>query len=158
MPVSSLFDTDVDDLVKLGRRLKEAGDKELRRELFKALNRATRPLKLAAKESALTSLPNGGGLNVWVAKNVRIGTRNRLAGRNPGVRIQADRKGSDIAAMNRGRLRHPVFGNRQVWVTQQIRPGWFSRPMAAGAPAVRRELNHVLEDFAGRLERGSLNL
>lgn len=158
MAVSDLFDTDVDDLVKLGRRLKEAGDKELRRELFKAMNRSTRPLKLAARSSAVATLPRRGGLNEWVAKNVRISSSNRLTGRNPGVRIRASRKGSDIAAMDRGRLRHPVFGNRKVWVSQSIRPGWFTAPMVAGVGVAKREIVAAVEDVARRLEHGGQRL
>lgn len=119
------------------------------------MNRATKPLVKAAKESALTELPRGGGLNEWVAGG-RFSTSLRMSGRNPGVSIRAARKGHDYRAIDRGRLRHPVFGNRQVWVTQLIKPGFFTERMKKEAKSmqVRREIITVVDDVARKALRG----
>lgn len=150
--------TGADELESLGRQLKELGDKDLRRELFRGFSRATKPLKADVKRSALQSLPSGGGLNRWVA-DARLATRTRVSGKTVGVRIAGSRSNkqlrkSDLNAINRGRLRHPVFGNRKVWVTQEVKPGWFSEPLVAGADEVRRELVQVMDGIAERLARG----
>lgn len=150
--------TGAEDLERLGRQLKELGDKELRRELFRGFARATKPLKADVKRSAVRSLPHRGGLNQWVA-DAKIATRTRVSGKSVGVRIAGSRSNkqqrkSDLNAINRGRLRHPVFGNRKVWVTQQVTPGWFTVPLVAGADVVRTELVQVMDDVAERLARG----
>jgi hypothetical protein len=146
--------TGADDLERLGRQLKDIGDKELRRDLLRGIQRATRPLKDDIKDSARRNLPRRGGLNEWVANQGKVSTRTSTAGRNVGVRVVADKKGSDLAAINRGRLRHPVFGNRKVWVTQLVPPGWFDQGTEDGAVRTQRELVEVFDDIAERLERG----
>jgi hypothetical protein len=78
--------------------------------------------------------------------------KTRSAGRSPGVRVTA--VGVDARVDRTGKVRHPVYGNRRVWVTQQVKPGWFTDPMEAGAPAVRRELLVVIATVARKVERG----
>lgn len=140
-----------DELARVGRQLRQVADKELRKELLAGLNRATKPLKESAKRSAQTSLPRRGGLAAKVAGS-RFATRSRLSGRDPSVRITA--KGMDLRSLDTGSLRHPVFGNRKVWVTQRVARGWFSKPIESGADEVRREILNVLEDITRRLARG----
>lgn len=141
-----------DRLADVARRLKETGDQDLRKELYRGINRATTPLKNAAKDAARSELPKRGGLNEFVA-SARLSTSSR-GGNNPGVRITARKAGHDVRAIDRGRVRHPVFGNRGVWVNQQIKPGWFTKTLEDGAPVVRRELVDVLDNVARRLARG----
>lgn len=140
----------VGELEKLGRQLREVGDKELRRELYKGVNRATKQLKADVKQEAAVSLPRRGGLAKLIASS-RLSTSTRTTGRDPGVRITGRLSGHDLQAIDRGRLRHPVFGNRSRWVTQQIRPGFFTRPLQDGSGPVRDELLNVFDDIARRL-------
>jgi hypothetical protein len=138
-----------DKLRIVTRALKQFGDKDLSRGVYRGLNRATIPLRADARRSAATVLPQRGGLADRVAKS-RMTTRRR-AGRNPGISIQA--KGMpQLRAMDRGVVRHPVYG-RGPWVTQRITPGWFTDPMEAGAAGVRRELLRVLDEAARELIR-----
>lgn len=149
--------TGADQLARAGRALRAQGEagKGQRKELFKAIQRATRPLKDDVKQAALRDLPRRGGLNRAVASS-KITTRTRTGGRNVGVRIVAAGKTvRDLRSLDRGRLRHPVFGNREVWVNQAIRPGWFTRPLEEGAPAVRRELIAAMHTVVRDLTRRS---
>lgn len=140
-----------DKLGDVARRLKETGDKELRRELYRGIQRAANPLKEVAKRSARANLPSRGGLNEWVASSsFSVSTRG---GQNPAVRFAGRKTGHDLRALDRGRLRHPLYGNRRHWFTQQIPPGWFSRPMEAAIPGIRRDVVDVLEDIARRIAR-----
>lgn len=135
----------------LSARLKEAGDKGLRRELFKALNRSTKPLKEAARASALAELPKAGGLAEKVAAS-QFSTRTR-AGANPSVRIVV--KGlsvSNLRRIDRGSIRHPVYGNRDVWVDQKVDAGWFTKPMEGGTSLVRIEIEKAMSEIARRLQ------
>ena len=99
----------VEQLAKLGRDLKDAGASDLRREMLRAGQRTTKPVKAAIKAHALSDLPHGGGLNVWVASNLKISTQVRLTGNNVGVRFKTKHPGrrglSDLPAINDGRVR-----------------------------------------------------
>lgn len=137
---------------RVARELKRVGDKELRKELYKALNRATKPMRAEAKKSGQQNLPRAGGLNKKVGR-ARLSTK-RSAGKNPGVKIVA--KGMDqLGLMDRGFVRHPVYGNRRRWVTQPIpdAEGWFTTPMEEGKPAAQREIVESLDDIAKKLAR-----
>ena len=148
-----MIDPSIDPPDKLDlvvRTLRDLGDKDLARELSKGLNRATKDLKADAKAEAGRRLPQRGGLAARVA-GAKLSTRRR-SGRNPGVRIQAAGM-AQLSGMDAGQVKHPVFGNRDVWVTQQIAGGWFSDPMEAGGPAVARAVEAVLDDVANQAAR-----
>lgn len=136
----------------LSKRLRAAGEdgKGLRRELYRGIQRASKPLRAEAQQAARRELPQRGGLAAEVGR-AKFSTRTR-AGRNPGVSIQA--KGEAVRSTDRGFIRHPVFGNREVWVTQQVPPGWFTETMQAGAPRVRREILEAMENVAQQIARG----
>lgn len=141
------------ELESVARRLKRAGDADLRRELLRGINRAVRPLKQAVQDAAVRELPKRGGLNRWVADS-KFGSRTRAtAGRDARVTITTKKAGHDIRAIDRGRLRHPVFGNRTTWVNQEVKPGWFTRTVSDGSPIVRRELERVIDDVARKIGR-----
>lgn len=140
-------------LEELARRLREAGNKDLTRELLRGINRSLKPAKAAVKAAALRDLPQGGGLNRFVASS-RIGSRTRTRGRNPAVFLTGKKSGHDLRAIDRGRVRHPVFGNRDAWVTQQVEPGWWSRTLSEQAPAIRREVIRAMDEVAEKVAHG----
>lgn len=140
-------------LEDIGRRLKETGDKELRRDLLRGINRALKPAKAAVKAAALRDLPQGGGLNRVIGTS-RIGSRTRTSGRNPAVFLTGKKSGHDLRAIDRGKVRHPVFGNRNVWVLQDVKPGWWSETLAGQVPTIRREVIDVMDVVARRLAHG----
>lgn len=141
-----------DKFQKVARELKKAGDKGLSKELYSAINRATKPLRAEAKKSAAQKLPKAGGLNKRVSRT-RMSTRRR-GGKNPGVRIVATGM-EQLAMMDKGHVRHPVWGNRGRWVNQPIpdAEGWFTQPMEEGAPIVRREIVDAIDKVAKQLAK-----
>lgn len=139
--------TGAEDLQALARGLRQAGDKDLRKELMRGLRSGVKPLIADTREHARQTLPKRGGLNERVARSkfkVKIRT-----GANPSVRITAT--GLDARLDRTGRDRHPVFGNREVWVQQKVTPGWFSVPMKHGARRVRKDLLDVMDSVARKL-------
>lgn len=99
---------------------------------------------------ALSILPSGGGLNVWVA-GLRLRSTVRLFGRRVRATIVGHRRSiggaSDIDAIDRGRVRHPSWGRRSPgdWHVQTVTPGFFSRSEDAPvwAAAAQRGLNRA---------------
>lgn len=135
-------------IARVQRELRKFGSPATRKLYYGGLNRATKPMRARAKGEAIRILPKRGGLNARVAKT-RLTTRSG----GGGVYVTSARR-SQARSIDQGRVRHPVFGNRDVWSTTNVRTGWFTRPMLAGKPIARRELievfNAVAKDIARR--------
>jgi hypothetical protein len=168
MPVHVRIAGDVDKLRALGALLKESGDKELKREFAKAVQRATRPIKDEIKQSAIDTLPHSGGLNAWVSQ-IGIKTRQSYSGKFPGVTITGTldnksvvrrtssgrRKGrksgtfgarADLRAINRGRVMHPVFGHGPLVGPQMVTAGFWDKPLTGvTAQRARREIREAMQ-------------
>lgn len=140
-----------DDFYRLSKALKAAGKTELRKELHKGLRRAARPLIPKARAEARARLPKRGGLAEQIAKEpARIQVRT---GKDPGIRVVVGKKRGGARAANQGVIRHPVFGDREQWVDQRVKPGWFDEPMNDAAPSIRRDLLRAMEDTAEQVVR-----
>lgn len=139
------------DLEKASRALKAAGTREMRSRLRKIMSEETKPTRKKIRQSAIDSLPSRGGLNKWAARTPSINTDFRE--QSAGVRIRMQKKGHDIAALNRGRLRHPLFGNRNHWYEQSITPGFFTKPVEGDAEDLRRRITAALEKYIDDLSR-----
>lgn len=135
------------DLERVARRLKDTGNKELRKELLRGIRQATKPLKAKVQGAARRDLPQRGGLAALIGK-ANVGTSTRLSGNNIGVRMTGRNK-----AIDEGTVRHPVFG-RGAWVAQKVTPGFFTETIEGEADAIRREVVDVLEDVAKKIAKG----
>lgn len=143
-----------DKLQRVSAAIRAAGDKDLDRELKRAMQRGGKPMKAAARWGARKTLPLRGGLSERVAES-KFSVRTTGAGKRVGVRI-VGASGYDLAGMDDGLIRHPVYGNRgKKWVAQRIRPGWFSDAEEAKAPEVRKEIEQAVDDIARKLEAAS---
>ena len=140
------------DLVHLQRRLSAAGAGGLRKELLRGFQVELKPAIPLVRASARENLPHGGGLADRVA-GASFGVRTRLTGDSVGVRILGTGKAGarGLRAMNEGRLRHPVWGNRSVWADQSVKAGWFSDPLVARRPQYLSSVRRVMRDVAKKI-------
>jgi hypothetical protein len=53
--------------------------------------------------------------------------------------------------IDRGRVRHLTYGHKP-WVLQDVRKGWFTDPLEAGAPEVRKDLTAAMDTVARKIE------
>lgn len=137
-----------DQLGALARDLRAAGDKELKRELYRALNRATKPLRAEAQGRAAADLPQENGLAKLVSK--KKGTVRIRAGRDPRLTITF---GAKAASTDRGFVYHRVFGKGPLVRQEVDGAGWFSETMRNGAPTVRKEIIQAMSDVADQIKR-----
>lgn len=146
-------------LADLGRDLRQAGDqgKELKREISKAAQRATRPVKREFPAAIADRLPSG--LADWVNAALKTTTRIRLSGRNVGVRIRIRRPKqggeADVNRLDRGRARHPTYG-RRPWVLQDVQ-GQFVKQVMEGLVArrARREFIRAIDEVKAKIRRAA---
>lgn len=138
----------------LSRRLKEQGSygKQLRRELNKGILEALQPMIEEVKQAEETQLPKRGGLADLVAGQRIV---RSTSGSGIGIR-QAGRTVKALKRLDAGQLRHPVYGNRKVWVDQSITPGFWSKTLdsSKNRAAVRARIQRVMHETALKIEKG----
>lgn len=135
---------------ELERQDRELADK-FRREIRDAGNDLA---KLAAVEVMRIQGHTGqhSGLRARVAKGV--GTKITASG----VQITSSMDDQDevnipsYLDINRG-WRHPVFGNRHVWVTQETGGAWFRDTIAHGQPMIQERMEEIFENAARSIAR-----
>lgn len=149
-PVAMRVD-DRGSITVIKRELARLGDKELKKAFYKGLNEATKPMRRNAQEEAARRLPRRGGLNARVAKE-RLSTSSSRGG----VAIVGPRR-KQLKRIDEGFVRHPVFGNREVWVTQRVTPGYFTEPMLAGEKTARRDVIAHLDQVAREIAKKTSN-
>lgn len=149
----------IESLALISRRLKQLGDgNEIPKQMSKEIRSAVPPIRVAVKKNAVGTLPSGGGLGEWVAKS-RVTATIRRTGRSAGIRLKAGRnsekKRSDIRAIDKGRVRAPLFGNRRIWHLQSVKPGFFTdavtdEGMEAFRKAVIKAIDKAVREVLGR--------
>ncbi|NUQ99556.1 MAG: hypothetical protein HOY79_24380 [Streptomyces sp.] len=149
----SIFLRSGDDLQRVSRELRHMGDREVSKRFRKELRAAARPL-VPKVRAAIRQIPSGrsyspDGLRGALARATRLEVKT--TGRSAGVAIRVDGRKmpahmKSLPSMVEGkkRWRHPVFGNREVWVNQPKQPYFYDTVRVAG-PASRRAVNRVLD-------------
>lgn len=142
----------------LGRALKEAGEKDLARELRKGINDAASDLKAQVQdvEHLKPYMPNR--YAEILAEDLAVVISQRLGTTYPGVYLRAKgrTRSRHVSRLNQGILTHPVFGTEAqelsakasgrghgrgwTWVSQDIRPRYFDDPVAASGPQLRDQI------------------
>lgn len=147
-----------DEFAALARRLKDAGETGLRKELYKAIGDAAKPLGAQIRVGAAAYMPDHyAGV---LAADVSV-TVSKLTGRDPGIRLvlKGRRKSRKVTRLNEGYLSHPLFGDRERWYTQGpfaggMKPGFFTDPVEQSAPRVRDAITAAMHDVAGKVTGG----
>lgn len=143
------LDDAASELESIARHLRRAGETELVRELTAAMRRAAAPVPDQIRAGLRPHLPDR--YAATLDAGVRLGVSVRTSDRDPGVSVTAQAlggKGRKLRRLDAGLLTHPVYGNREVWRTQAVEPGWFTGPAQDATPQVRREIERALEDVA----------
>lgn len=140
------------DLARLGARLKAAGERDLRLQLLRRLRAAGKELIPPIERSAREVLPKTGGLAERVASQ-KLAVRTSFAASGARVRL-IDQGMQELSDIDKGRVRHPVYGNRSVWKQQEVEPGFFTKPVEEGAPVVRENIRQAMEDISRQITRG----
>ncbi len=159
-------------LKKVAARMASEGRKDLSREMGQALTRAAEPVRVSIAKEADEAMPSGGGYRSLLSRSLRHRISRRNGGQAAQVILATYADGTserrDIKALNRGILRHPVFGrSRRVrsgsragtimpnpWAVTSIRSGFHDRGTARAMDQAQAQLVEVIEDFAGRLASG----
>lgn len=134
------------ELKRVGELMKDA-PQDMRREMFRGINRATKEPRRQTLQELSERLPDAGGASAAIRKDTKLNTKRNMRGRNVGIRIIAKSPRTVQRMNNQGVLRHPLFGNRSRWFNQNVSglQGWFDEPLQRSAPQVRQEILEALD-------------
>jgi hypothetical protein len=142
------------DLTRITRELRRMDDKELLKRFRSELRTAAKPLVPAVRAS-IRAIPSkrpytAQGLRGRLSKATTL--QVKTAGKQASVVIRVDGRKMPPRAKavqsylegKKPRWRHPVYGNRDVWVQQPPKP-YFYKVMRTAGPLTRRAVNRVMD-------------
>ena len=149
------------NLRNVSRALRAEEDgKQLRKELTRSMREALKPGAVEAK-SGIISMRSAGtssrpALRSSIARKIR--PEARITGKFPGAKVKAFKtpqiRGFANAAKRTNRAsgwRRPVYGNREVWVQQHGKVGWFDHAFEGKEAAYRRAVQEPLAEMINRI-------
>jgi hypothetical protein len=156
-------------LHRVAAQMRAEGNKPLARQMATAIAKATEPVKASIAAEAEKVMPSEGGYRSLLTKSLRWRMSRRSQGQTAQVILATYADGTkerrDIEALERGSLRHPIWGrSRKIkvgnragtiipngWAVTTIRSGFHERGTANAMDAAQQALAEVVEDYAGRL-------
>ena len=149
------LDVDASDYKAFAQRLK-AADRKVASGLRRRVRDASKPLAEAIAKDGPEGLPESGGLADWLrqAKPSLSMTQTRVAIKLTGMVGTRTRKTSDLNAINRGRLRHPVYarpGRKAGWTNQRVAAGTYDAAIEKHGADALSEIEKVVTDVMEEL-------
>lgn len=132
---------------------------ELEKNLLEGTRKAVAGsvIKKDVQGEAVAKLPKRHGYAAVLAKAVKVSSRVS-GGRTIKAAIQVSatgrREGRDVASLNRGVLRHPLFGNRKRWYPQLVRRGLVDEPIDRARDRVVDNAQKAADAYADSIVRG----
>src|SRR5438128_1720725 len=129
----------------LARHLKDTGQGELRKKLYKGIGDAVRPLarEISSVEHLKSYMPDR--YAAVLATDLAVTISKRTSDASPGVSIRAKgrQRARKVRWLDRGLINHPIYatGPRDEWrwANRQaggMKPGFFSDPVKHAVPDV----------------------
>lgn len=137
----------------LDREDKALGDK-FRREVREAAD-----LLAARAQAAVMRIPTYGVSHTGLRGRVAKGVGTKITGHGVDITTSMnERDETNLPAYldSQAGWRHPVFGNRDVWVRQDTGGSWFRATIESGRNDIEDRLEEVMDDAAGRISRAGL--
>lgn len=154
------------NLHKVAAQIRAEGRKDLGREMSKALNDATAPVRDSIRSSADETMPRSGGYAAAFDSSLRFKTSRRNRANEATLTLATYAEGAsdrrDIGALEGGKLRHPVHGRSRPgkrkgervanpWAVTKIRAGFWKRGTDGAIDQAQEELTTVIDGLAERL-------
>lgn len=114
----------------------------------RAVDRTYRPAVVSMMPSLMPDRYAG-----LLARDLHVSTSVRFSGSAPGVSVSVSAptggpQGRDVLSLERGRLSHPLFGDKRHWYRQSVTRGFASKPVKAIRPRIVDEIDQELAKVA----------
>lgn len=145
------------DLSRLSRELRRMDDREVTKRLTKQLRQAAKPLVPIVRAS-IRQIPSSrsyrvAGLRGQLSRATRIQVQPRGKKARVSIRVDGRKMPDHFKALpqyvegTKPRWRHPVFGNRDVWVQQPAQPYFYKVLTPVVGPRTRVAVNYVMDSI-----------
>lgn len=140
-------------LYRLRNQLKQVGNAGLGKQLEAGLKKSVKPLKPAILAEVPKAMPSGYAPALSKSLQFRMSSKTRRQSSELRYKVYGDgqQERRDVPALNKGTLRSPRGKKRLTWVSQSVPTGFVDRPFARVLPAVRKEMQAVIDDVAKQL-------
>jgi hypothetical protein len=156
-------------LHKVAAQIYAEGRRNLAREMGNALSKAADPVKVSIRAEAERTMPKHGGYAGLFSKSLRFRLERRNGQQQATAQLITYADGTkqrrDIVALNRGNLRHPVYGRSRrltagpnagnqkanPWAVTSIRAGFHKRGTDHAIEEAQKQLGKVVDDYAKSL-------
>ncbi|HWD83341.1 MAG TPA: hypothetical protein VG497_30785 [Kribbella sp.] len=138
-------------LQRIAAELRATGQGALLNSLRAEIRAEAAPAVKAVREAALEKLPKRGGLAAEQAEQaIRVSVL--ASARTAGVRMRTRTRGS--FQTDKGYVRHPVFGDREDWVRQDVpqATGWWTKTLLELGPVTTARLRALIERLNRRIQ------
>jgi hypothetical protein len=111
----------------------------------RAVDRTYRPAVVSMAPSLMPDRYAG-----LLTRDLKVSTSVRFSGSAPGVTVSVSAptggpQGRDVSSLERGRLSHPLFGDKSHWYRQSVTRGFASKPVQAIRPKIVAEIDQELD-------------
>ena len=138
-------------------QLELTAPEKLKKDLLAGTREASKGIKPDVQRELVAKLPKRHGYGALVAKSTKV--LSRVTG---GAKIRAaisvtasgKREKRDLPALNRGLLKHMLFGNRRHWYVQRVRPGAVDDPIDRYRDRVVDNARKAANEYADTIARG----
>jgi hypothetical protein len=138
------------ELRAAARALREA-ERQLKARMDRGLRRIGREFQKDIRTAA-GRLPSG--YAPVMAAAVKVSTSLRSGGVSLRVYAPGKSEQRDVRSIDEGRLRHPVFGHRDRWVAQRVRPGFVGDPTRQLAEHIQDDIEAAVDEAVATATRG----
>ena len=144
-----------EQLLRVSKALKAAGEGDLRKQFHKTIRTAAKPAIPAVRKSAREKGPKAGELNERLAQKP-YRTQVRTGAKTAGVRIVGTKVDPRINAL--GRIQHPVFGRAGKKVVQYDSDlkGYFDEPLKELGPTIQKDVVNAMTEFTRSVLRSGV--
>lgn len=148
--------TGTEQFVALAKKLNAQGKqgRGLWRELNTQLKAAAEPMVDVVKLHLSDYLPDAYAKVLRTSLTVRVSrsTKGNAAGLKLVGVAKGVKKKRHIKVINDGTLRHPVYGNPEVWVDQPVRPGFWSTPLDSARAIPAKQIRRAVQNTIRKLD------
>ncbi len=114
----------------------------------RAVDRTYRPAVVSMAPSLMPDRYAG-----LLTRDLKVSTSVRFSGAAPGVTVSVSAptggpQGRDVSSLERGRLSHPLFGDRSHWYRQSVTRGFASKPIKAIKSQIVEQIDDELAAVA----------
>lgn len=142
------------EMRRVADRMRRA-ERDLDKDLTAGIRRAVRPLGGEIKRAVPVYMPSG--YAPVLAGSLQTTTSVRRV-RNAGVSVKVYALGKvvhrEVAALDRGTLSHPLWGNRSRWYRQRIKAGFASDQFQKMRDPILQEMERVVASHVERIAHG----